>query len=65
MRQLNERGTFLPGGICHSPFDFYLSLGTFSEIYRKRIDKQIIVHPKGFSESDGIIKIPPYMMHLI
>ena len=41
------------------------SLGKFNEIFRKRIDKQIIVHPKGYSEVDGVIKIPPYMMHLI
>ena len=41
------------------------SLGTFKELFKKRIDKQIIVHPKGYSETDGVIKIPPYMMHLI
>ncbi len=41
------------------------SLGTFKELFKKRIDKQIIVHPKGYSEADGVIKIPPYMMHLI
>ncbi len=41
------------------------SLGTFKELFKKRIDKQIIVHPKGYSEADGVIKIPPYMMYLI
>ena len=41
------------------------SLGTFKELFNKRIDKQIIVHPKGYSEADGVIKIPPYMIHLI
>ena len=41
------------------------SLGSFKELFKKRIDKQIIVHPKGYSEGDEVIKIPPYMMHLI
>ena len=41
------------------------SLESFKEIYKKRIDRQIIVHPKNYSEEDGIIKIPPYMMFLI
>jgi len=41
------------------------SLGTFSELFKKRIDRQIIVHPKCYSKSEGIIRIPPYMMHLI
>ena len=41
------------------------SLGSFKELLKKRIDKQIIVHPKGYSEVDEVIKIPPYMMHLI
>ncbi len=41
------------------------SLGAFKELFKKRIDKQIIVHPKAYSEEDGVIKIPPYMMHLI
>jgi len=41
------------------------SLIAFKEIFNKRIDKQIIVHPKNYSEEDGVIKIPPYMMFLI
>lgn len=41
------------------------SLSTFKEIFKKRIDKQIIIHPKNYSEADGVIKIPPYMMYLI
>lgn len=41
------------------------SLGSFNELFKKRIDRQIIVHPKNLSESEGVIKIPPYMMHLI
>jgi len=41
------------------------ALSTFKEIFKKRIDKQIIIHPKNYSEADGVIKIPPYMMYLI
>lgn len=41
------------------------SLGSFSELFKKRIDRQIIVHPKNLSETDKIIRIPPYMMYLI
>ena len=41
------------------------SLGSFRELFRQRIDRQIIVHPKNYSESEGITKIPPYMMYLI
>jgi predicted AAA+ superfamily ATPase len=41
------------------------SLGAFKDIFKKRIDRQIIVHPKDYSKEDGIIKIPPYMMFLI
>ncbi|SCY10571.1 hypothetical protein SAMN02910292_00896 [Lachnospiraceae bacterium XBB2008] len=41
------------------------SLEAFKDIFRKRIDRQIIVHPKNYSKEDEIIKIPPYMMFLI
>jgi hypothetical protein len=41
------------------------SLGAFKNLYKKRIDRQIIIHPKNYSEEDGIIKIPPYMMFMI
>ena len=41
------------------------SLGTFNALYKKRIDRLMIVHPKNYSEADGIIKIPPYMMFMI
>ena len=41
------------------------SLDIFRDLFKKRIDKQIIVHPKNYSEQDGIIKIPPYMMIMI
>ena len=41
------------------------SLNTFKKLFDKRIERQIIVHPKNYSESDAVIKIPPYMMFLI
>lgn len=41
------------------------SLDNFRDLFKKRIDRQIIVHPKNYSEQDGIIKIPPYMMIMI
>ena len=39
------------------------SLGRFKEVFGKRIDKQIIIHPKDYSEKEGVIKIPPYMLY--
>lgn len=41
------------------------SLGGFTDLFGKRIDRRIIVHPKNYSKVDGIIRIPPYMMFLI
>lgn len=41
------------------------SLGGFMDLFKKRIDRKIIVHPKNYSNADGIIRIPPYMMFLI
>lgn len=38
------------------------SLSEFSNLFRKRIDQLWIIHPKNLSVSDGIIKIPPYMI---
>ncbi|MBR2551175.1 MAG: ATP-binding protein [Clostridiales bacterium] len=38
------------------------SLTAFNEVYIKRIDRQWIIHPKNLSISEGIIKIPPYMV---
>lgn len=38
------------------------SLTAFHDVYKKRIDKQWIIHPKNLLISDGIIKIPPYMV---
>lgn len=38
------------------------SLGRFKDMFGKRIETQIIVHPKNFSVDGEIIKIPPYML---
>lgn len=38
------------------------SLGRFKDMFEKRIETQIIVHPKNFSVYGEIIKIPPYML---
>ena len=38
------------------------SLTTFHGVYKKRIERQLIIHPKNLSIADGIIKIPPYMV---
>ena len=41
------------------------SLDRFSQLFNKRIDMKIIVHPKNLNISDGIIKIPPYMLNIM
>ena len=38
------------------------SLGRFKEVFGKKIETQIIVHPKNYSKEGNIIKIPPYML---
>lgn len=38
------------------------SLTKFKELFKKKIDKMIIVHPKKYSVDNKIIKIPPYMI---
>ena len=38
------------------------SLIEFSKIYKKKIDRQIIVHPKNFKKEENTIKVPPYML---
>ena len=38
------------------------SLTKFSDIFGNRIEGQIIIHPKNLHTSDGIIRIPPYML---
>ena len=37
------------------------SLDEFNKIYKKKIDKQVIVHPKNFKKERNTIKVPPYM----
>lgn len=41
------------------------SLGRFKEIFGKKVDNQIIIHPKNYLEANGITKIPPYMLWCI
>lgn len=38
------------------------SLEKLKEVFGKKIDNQIIIHPKTFSIDDNITKIPPYMV---
>ena len=38
------------------------SLDKFNDIFKKRINSKIIIHPKNYMVTDGIIKIPPYMI---
>ena len=38
------------------------SLGRFKEVFGKKIETQIIIHPKNFSAENDVIKIPPYML---
>ncbi|MBR0092595.1 MAG: ATP-binding protein [Lachnospiraceae bacterium] len=38
------------------------SLGKFKELFGKRVGDRIIIHPKALSISDGIVRIPPYMI---
>ena len=38
------------------------SLGKFKELFGKRIERQMIIHPKNFSIENDVIKIPPYML---
>lgn len=38
------------------------SLSVFYEVYKKRIDRQWIIHPKNLSITEGITRIPPYMI---
>lgn len=39
-----------------------ISLGKFKEIFGKKIENQMIIHPKNFCMEENIIKIPPYML---
>lgn len=41
------------------------SLIEFSKIYKKKIDRQIIVHPKNFKKDGNVIKVPPYMLYML
>ena len=37
------------------------SLERFENLYRKRIDKCVVIHPKNLSEREGVLYIPAYM----
>ena len=37
------------------------SLDVFRDVYRNRISKSYIIHPKNLAETPDVIKIPPYM----
>ena len=41
------------------------SLNEFKKIYRKKVDRQIIIHPKNYKVEGEVIKIPPYMLYLL
>lgn len=41
------------------------SLGRFKEIFGKKVENQIIIHPKNYLKANGITKIPPYMLWCI
>ena len=38
------------------------SLDRFKQLFGKRIDSRIIIHPKNLSIDDELIRIPPYML---
>ncbi len=38
------------------------SLGRFKELFGKRVERPMIIHPKNYSASDDIERIPPYML---
>ena len=38
------------------------SLGKFKDLFGKKIENQMIIHPKNFSEEPELVKIPPYML---
>ena len=39
-------------------------IGKFIEIYKRKIDNPMIVHPKNLVEVDGVLRIPSYMFAL-
>lgn len=41
-----------------------VSIGKFAEIFKRKIDRPLIVHPKNLSVVDGILRIPAYMFAL-
>ena len=41
-----------------------VSIGKFVELFRHKIGRALIVHPKNLSEADGVLRIPAYMFAL-
>ncbi|QFJ55996.1 ATP-binding protein [Pseudobutyrivibrio xylanivorans] len=41
-----------------------LSIGKFVDIFKRKVDNPMIVHPKNLVEVDGILRIPSYMFAL-
>jgi len=41
------------------------SLIEFNKIYKKKIDRLIIVHPKNYKKEGNTIKMPPYMLQYL
>jgi predicted AAA+ superfamily ATPase len=41
-----------------------VSIGKFVEIFKRKIDRPLIVHPKNLSVVDDILRIPAYMFAL-
>ena len=38
------------------------SLGRFKEMFGKKVEKSLIIHPKNYSVDESAEKIPPYML---
>ena len=41
------------------------SLGRFEEMYKDRISRSYVIHPKNYIRSNNTIKLPPYMFFAI
>ena len=41
-----------------------VSIGKFTNIFKRKVDNPMIVHPKNLVEADGVLRIPAYMFAL-
>lgn len=41
------------------------SLGRFKEMFGNKIGAEYIIHPKNFTIENDLVKIPPYMFHIV